>query len=256
LIARTRVARLLAGWRDVPPADLDAVVHTLMAVSQLLAELPELAELDINPLLVDHAGAVALDARVRVRRPPGAGAARFAIAPYPAALAETLDWHGQRLTLRPIRPEDEAQHRAFLDSLDPEDVRLRVFYSRRALARSELARLVQIDYTREMAFIATVEGEDGAPRPLGVARSIADPDNVEAEFGIILRHEMKGAGLGHLLMDKLIAYQRAAGTTRLFAIVLTENRRMLELGRQLGFADLPMAEDPSTRRLVLALQAT
>ncbi|CAM5793850.1 bifunctional acetate--CoA ligase family protein/GNAT family N-acetyltransferase [Ottowia pentelensis] len=256
LIARTRVARLLAGWRDVPPADLDAVVHTLMAVSQLLAELPELAELDINPLLVDHAGAVALDARVRVRRPPGAGAARFAIAPYPAALAETLDWHGQRLTLRPIRPEDEAQHRAFLDSLDPEDVRLRVFYSRRALARSELARLVQIDYTREMAFIATVDGEGGAPRTLGVARSIADPDNVEAEFGIILRHEMKGAGLGHLLMDKLIAYQRAAGTTRLFAIVLTENRRMLELGRQLGFADLPMAEDPSTRRLVLALQAT
>ena len=255
LIERTRVAHLLAGWRDVPPADVPAIVATLMAVSQLLADVPELAELDINPLLADHAGAVALDARMRVSRQAGAGAARFAIAPYPAALCETLDWHGQALTLRPIRPEDEAQHRAFLQSLDPEDIRLRVFYSRRHMERSELARLVQIDYTREMAFIATVDAPDGAPRTLGVVRALADPDNVEAEFGIIVRPETKGSGLGHLLMDKLIAYQRAAGTERLFAIVLTENRRMRELGRQLGFADLPIADDLETRRLVLPLQS-
>ena len=256
LIGHTRVARLLAGWRDVPPADMSAVVATLMAVSQLLADVPEVAELDINPLLVDHAGAIALDARVRVSPRQPAGAARFAIAPYPAELIQTLPWQGRTLTLRPIRPEDEAQHRAFLDSLSPEDIRMRVFYSRRHMERSELARLVQIDYTREMAFIATALGPDGAEQTLGVARASADPDNMEAEFGIIVRPELKGTGLGRILMNRLIEHLRAAGTQRLVAIVLTENRRMRELGRELGFTDHAMPEDPDTRRLVLSLQAS
>jgi acetyltransferase len=155
LIQRTRVARLLNGFRDVPPANLDAVVHTLQAVSQLLADVPELAELDINPLLVNHDGAMALDARVRLSPAKPAGAARFAIQPYPAELSETLDWAGQRITVRPVRPEDEAAHREFVDSLAPDDLRMRYFHSRRQMERGELARLVQIDYTREMAFIAT-----------------------------------------------------------------------------------------------------
>ena len=256
LIGRTRVARLLAGWRDVPPADMPAVIATLMAVSQLLADVPEVAELDINPLLVDHAGAIALDARVRVSPRQPAGAARFAIAPYPAELIQTLPWQGRTLTLRPIRPEDEAQHRAFLDSLSPEDIRMRVFYSRRHMERSELARLVQIDYTREMAFIATAPGPDGREQTLGVARASADPDNLEAEFGIIVRPELKGTGLGRILMNRLIQHLRAAGTQRLVAIVLTENRRMRELGRELGFTDHATPEDPDTRRLVLSLQAS
>jgi acetyltransferase len=192
--------------------------------------------------------------RVSPRQP--AGAARFAIAPYPAELIQTLPWQGRTLTLRPIRPEDEAQHRAFLDSLSPEDIRMRVFYSRRHMERSELARLVQIDYTREMAFIATALGPDGAEQTLGVARASADPDNMEAEFGIIVRPELKGTGLGRILMNRLIEHLRAAGTQRLVAIVLTENRRMRELGRELGFTDHAMPEDPDTRRLVLSLQAS
>ncbi|MCZ2406895.1 MAG: bifunctional acetate--CoA ligase family protein/GNAT family N-acetyltransferase [Burkholderiales bacterium] len=254
LIQRTRVARLLAGYRDVPPARLDAVIDTLTAVSQLLADVPEVAELDINPLIVNHEGAVALDARIRVSSARPAGAARFAIAPYPAELVETIDWQGQRLTLRPVRPEDEAQHRAFLESLDPEDIRLRIFHSRRTLERSELARMVQIDYTREMAFVATVPDAAGGERTLGVARALVDPDNVEAEFGIILRPELKGGGLGWLLMEKLIAYLRAAGTRRLVAMVLTENRRMRELGRALGFVETRLPQDPDLRYLALELQ--
>lgn len=253
LIQRTRVARLLAGYRDVPAADLDAVVATLMAVSQLLADVPEVAELDINPLIVNHEGAIALDARVRVSSALPAGAANFAIAPYPAQLAETIDWQGRRLTLRPVRPEDEPQHRAFLESLDPEDIRMRLFYSRRTLERSELARMVQIDYTREMAFIATTPAGDGSERTLGVARALADPDNVEAEFGIILRPELKGTGLGRLLMERLIAYQRQAGTQRLVALVLTENRRMRELARELGFVETGWPQDPDLRHIALAL---
>ena len=254
LIRRTRVSRLLQGYRDVPPTNVDAVVHTLQAVSQLLADIPELAELDINPLLVNHDNAIALDARVRVSAARPAGAASFAIQPYPAALSETVRWGGQTLTVRPIRPEDEAAHREFVDSLSPEDMRMRYFHSRRRLERSELAQLVQIDYTREMAFIATAPGPDGQPQTLGVARAITDPDNQQAEFGIIVRPGLKGHGLGQLLMERLIAHLRAAGTQQLVATVLADNQRMRTLAQRLGLSTSPNPEDPATLRLTLALQ--
>jgi acetyltransferase len=253
LVARTRVARLLKGFRDTPPADEGAVHGALLAVSQLLADVPQIAELDINPLLVDHDGAVALDARIRLSVTAPAGALNFAIRPYPSHLIETLSWQGRTLTLRPIRPEDEEQHLEFLTHLDPEDVRLRVFYSRRSIERTELARLTQIDYAREMAFVAAAPGSDGKEQTLGVVRAIADPDNVEAEFGIIVRSELKGAGLGELLMDKLIRTLREQGTQFLVATVLSENQRMLELARELGFADDPARGEPGTRAIRLAL---
>lgn len=254
LVARTRVSRLLRGWRDTPAADLDAVYATLMAVSQLLADVPEVAELDINPLIANHEGVIALDARIRLAAAKPAGAANFAICPYPSALAETLPWEGQTIELRPIRPEDEAAHIEFLSHLDPEDIRMRVFYSRRTMERSELARLTQIDYTREMAFIAVALGPDGVPRTLGVARALADPDNFSAEFGIIVRSELKGSGLGRLLMDKLIAFLRASGTRRLVATVLRENQRMLALARELGFRDAAVQPERDTVDIVLDLQ--
>ena len=255
LIGRTRVARLLKGYRDVPPANEDAVVRTLEAVSQLLADIPELAELDINPLLVNHEGAIALDARVRVSAACPAGARHFAIQPYPSGLSETLEWDGRRITIRPVRPEDEPAHRAFIDSLAPDDMRMRFFHSRPRLERTELARLVQIDYTREMAFIATADDASGTPQTLGVARAIADPDNVQAEFGIILRADLKGRGLGGLLLQRLIAYQRAAGTLRLVATILAENESMRALGRRLGFTEQPTPGDACTVQLSLALQS-
>jgi acetyltransferase len=254
LVRRTRVSRLLKGWRDVPPAHLDAVCATLMAVSQLLADVPELAELDINPLIVNHEGVMALDARIRLDAAGPGGAAHFAIRPYPAELAETVVWEGRTTELRPIRPEDEARHVEFLTHLDPEDIRLRVFYSRRTMERSELARLTQIDYTREMAFIAVAPGPDGLPQTLGVVRALCDPDNIQAEFGIIIRSELKGGGLGHRLMVKLIGYLRANGTRQLVATVLRENHRMLELARSLGFRDAAEQPESDTRAIELDLQ--
>jgi acetyltransferase len=254
LVSRTRIARLLKGWRDTPAADEGAILSVLLAVSQLLADVPELAELDINPLLVNHEGAIALDARIRLSAAQPAGAANFAIQPYPAELAETIEWQGRTLELRPIRPEDEAMHAEFLSHLDPEDIRMRVFYSRRSMERSELARLTQIDYTREMAFIAIAPGPEGLPQTLGVVRALADPDNLSAEFGIIIRSELKGGGLGRLLMDKLIHYLRDHGTQQLVATVLRENRRMLELAQSLGFHDAAAQDDGSTRSIVLNLQ--
>jgi acetyltransferase len=255
LVSRTRVSRLLQGWRDTPAAKLDTVYATLMAVSQLLADIPELAELDINPLIVNHEGVMALDARIRLSARRPAGAANFAIRPYPSELAQTLDWQGRTLELRPIRPEDEARHVEFLMHLDPQDIRMRVFYSRRTMERSELARLTQIDYTREMAFIAVAPGPDGLPQTLGVARAMADPDNVSAEFGIIVRSELKGSGLGHLLMQRLIDYLRANGTQQLVATVLRENTRMLELAHTLGFRPAPVQPEHDTQDIVLDLQA-
>ncbi|WP_431513244.1 GNAT family N-acetyltransferase [Variovorax sp. DAIF25] len=257
LVSRTRVARLLAGFRDHPPARLDALYDVLVAVSQMLADLPHLAELDINPLWLDEDGALALDARVRLSHTPVGGAERFAILPYPAQWVRTRTWNGRAIVVRPIRPEDDAQHRRFVESLDPEDARMRFFSVRKALPRSELARLTQIDYDREMAFIAEAADAQGCPQTLGVARTVSDPDNVEAEFAIVVRSDLKGQGLGTLLFEQLIEHARARGTERLVGIVLRENTRMLKLSAAMGFKADP-AEPPASglRRMVLALKSS
>jgi len=236
------VSRLLAGWRDVPAADTAAVERVLVAVSELLAAEPRLTELDINPLLADAGGVIALDARVRVSAAGPGGAARFAIRPYPAHLVRQLAWQGRVLTIRPVRPEDEPQHRAFLEQLSPEDIRMRVFYSRRTLPRTELARLVQIDYEREMAFVATVPGGDGTEQTLGAARAACDPDNERAEFGVVVRSDLKSQGLGGLLMQALIEHLRQRGTRQLVGEVLVENRPMRRLCLRLGFVEQPAGD--------------
>lgn len=256
LVSRTRVSRLLAGYRDHPPAKLDALHDVLIAVSQMLADLPQLAELDINPLWVDENGALALDARIRVASVPVGGADRFAILPYPTQWIRSQDWNGRTITVRPIRPEDEAQHRRFLEQLDPEDIRMRIFQTRRELPRSELARLTQIDYDREMAFIAEGLDAQGVPQTLGVARTVSDPDHAEAEFAIVVRSDLKGGGLGKLLLDQLIEHARNRGIGRLVGLVLRENTRMLNLSRATGFKADPIEPDSSgVRRVVLVLDA-
>ena len=262
MISRTRVARLLAGYRDHPAVDLDAVCDVLIALSQMLADLPELAELDINPLLADADGVIALDARVRIdpeaarlqsSETAAAGAARFAITPYPAELAETVTWQGGVIELRPIRPEDEPQHRAFIEQLAPQDLRLRFFCVRRELPRSELARLTQIDYAREMAFIAVQSVPGRPPQTLGVVRVFIDPDNVDAEFAIIVRSDMKGRGLGQLLMRKMIGFLTGRGTQRMVGAVLHENLGMRELARSNGFVVDAAGSDADALRIVLTL---
>jgi len=255
MISRTRVARLLAGYRNRKPADLDAIVRTLMQVSQLVADLPELVELDINPLLADASGAIALDARIRVAPAERTTSAldRLAIRPYPPELEQTIVWDGQPLLLRPIRPEDGAAHQAFFDALEDDDVRYRMFVRVRQLQPSQLARFTQIDYDREMAFIATRTGADGAPETLGVARVVADPDNIDAEFAVTVRSDLKGHGLGRILMEKLIAYCRARGTGAIVGEALPQNARVIRLVRSLGFEVTPgTADDTVHLRLPLA----
>jgi acetyltransferase len=253
LVQRAGVAAALRAQGDRPAADDAALHRVLVGLSQLLIDVSQIAEVDLSPLLAGSDCAVALRARVRLSLAAPAGALNFAIRPYPSNLVETLDWHGLALTLRPIRPEDEAQHLAFLGQLDPADIRMRVFYTRRSIERSELARLTQIDYAREMAFVAVDRDAAGQERTLGVVRAIADPDNVSAEFGIVIRSDMKGLRLGQLLMQRIIDYQRGQGTKKLMATVLAENTRMLELARRLGFTEAASDQGEGIRYIELLL---
>jgi acetyltransferase len=234
LVSRTRISKLLAGYRGRPPADIGAISRTLIELAHLIADVPEIVELDINPLLADDQGVLALDARIVVARSDTAGLDRFAIRPYPEELEEWISWQGRKVLLRPIKPEDGAQHVEFFNALDPQDIRYRIFMRIRELQRSQLARLTQIDYDREMAFIAAGEREPGRFETLGVVRGIADPDNVTAEFAIIVRSDLKGQGLGPILLRKLIDYCRNRGTKELVGEALADNQRVIGLVRRFG----------------------
>jgi acetyltransferase len=237
LIGRTRVARLLAGYRDRPAADQEAICRVLIQISRLVADLPQVLEIDINPLLADSHGVIAVDARVRIAPAAEAGDSRLAIRPYPSDLEEEIELDGHKVLLRPIRPEDEPAHHEFFTRLEPQDIRFRFFGVVKELDHSQLARYTQIDYEREMAFIAVPAlGGPGSPGgTLGVVRAICDPDNERAEFAIIVRSDMKGQGLGAKLLEKLIRHLHAHGTAQVVGEVLASNEPMLALAKRLGF---------------------
>lgn len=235
MIMRTRVARLLKGYRNEPAADLVALERCLIQISHLVADLPEVMELDINPLLADSRGIVALDARIRIGAPVGVGkTGRFAVCPYPDHLTERRLWDGREICLRPIRPEDGQAHQKFFATLDPEDVRYRFFVRMREILPSQLARFTQIDYDREMAFIATCK-DNGGETTLGVVRAICDPDRVRAEFAIIVRSDLKGKGLGSVLMEKLLNYLRDLRIYEVTGQALASNASLLGLAHRFGF---------------------
>jgi acetyltransferase len=254
LVGRTRVARLLAGYRNRPPADMDTLYAVLVQLSRLVSDIPEIVELDMNPLLADSAGTVVLGARMRLALADRSGSTldRLAIRPYPRELEETVEWQGQPLLLRPIRPEDAPAHLELFDALTPDDVRYRMFVRVRELTPSQLARFTQIDYDREMAFVATRDRPGAAPETLAVGRVVADPDNVSAEFAVTVRSDLKGTGLGTMMMEKLVAYCRQRGTREIVGEVLPQNARMIGLVRKLGFEVTPAGEEGvRTLRLVL-----
>ncbi|MBM3568000.1 MAG: bifunctional acetate--CoA ligase family protein/GNAT family N-acetyltransferase [Alphaproteobacteria bacterium] len=231
LIERTRIFRLLRGYRDRPPVDLAALALALVWVAQIAVDLPEIAELDINPLWADPEGVLALDARVKLL--PEGRRAVPAIRPYPTGFERKTRLGEREVLIRPIRPEDEPGHFAFFSRLAPEEIRFRFFGLVRSFDHGQMARFTQIDYDREMAFVA-IDPDSG--ETLGVARAVADPDNVDAEFAVVVRSDLKGHGLGRALMETLIGYCRGRGTRTLSGQVLGENRRMLDLAAELGFS--------------------
>ncbi len=255
LISRTRISKLLEGYRDQPRADLDAIGLTLIQISQLIIDIPEIIELDINPLLADDKGVIALDARIAIEPTTLSGAARLAIRPYPQELEESSALpSGRQLLIRPIRPEDEPAHYELFKHFTPDDIRFRFFGMVRQFPHSEMARFTQIDYDREMAFVATGKNERGQPETFGVVRAIAEPNNQSAEFAIIIRSDMKGQGLGRVLLEKIIRYCRAKGLQELVGEVLADNTAMLNLAKSLGFERHPTS-DSEVIQVKLLLQA-
>lgn len=254
LIARTRVYKELRGYRGRPPADLDAIALTLVKLSQLACDLDEVAELDINPLLADENGVIGVDARIHVRPLPANAkrGARLAIRPYPKELESEEDAPvlGTAL-IRPIRPEDAAGLLRFAEKLSPDDVRMRFFSAWRTLPPQQLARLTQIDYDRAMAFVMVARKTGDIA---GVARFFADPDNATAEFAVIVRTDLKGKGLGRILMQRLLDYARARGIGEVHGQVLRENTAMLAFCKDLGFTLKAEEGAPDIVRASLSLR--
>lgn len=247
MMRQTRIYRQLKGYRSQAPADLDMIALTLTRIAQIATDFSEVKELDINPLLASDSGVVALDARVRIGE-NGMGTRRLAIRPYPRELERTITAeNGEDYLLRPILPEDEpALHRAFAH-LTPEQIRLRFFAPMKHLSHMAAARFTQIDYDREMAFIITVPGVPGKAELYGAVHLNSDPDGEEAEYSIIVRHDLTRLGLGRILMEQVIEYAKQRGIKQVIGDVLRENRPMLSLCKQLGFSQ---KTDPNDRDIM------
>jgi acetyltransferase len=253
LISRTLVGSLLGGYRGHAAVDYPALIGAMLKVSQMACDLPALAELDINPLLADAHGVLALDARIRVRRPVPGEASRLAVRPYPSGLEEHIVVGEGNLLLRPIQPEDGERLAAFYAKAPASDMRLRFFLARREVPHSELARYCQIDYEREMTFIALAPPDAaGAQAMAGEVRAVCDPDNVKAEFAIQVASAWQRKGLGRALLEKLVRYLRERGTEQVIGQCLAENTGMASLARRLGFeVTRTPSEDTMSMRLVL-----
>lgn len=264
MMSRTRVWDLMQGYRNVPRADIEGVQRTLVLISQLISDHPQIRELDINPLLASDKGVLALDARVMVKAVEQTeGRARFAIRPYPSRLEKEIEIRdGRKFLMRPMRPEDEPLLQEMLHRSDPQDIRLRFFTPIRELTHEAAARLTQIDYGREMALAAIGPDDPAISEPgthnralYGVVRISADPDNEAAEYGVMVRSDMKGQALGRRLMEEIIDYAKAQGIKRIFGEVLRENTGMLELCEKLGFQRRAHPDDPALVDVSMTLVA-
>jgi acetyltransferase len=253
LIERTRIGRLLAGFRDRPPADRKAIISALNAVSQMIVDFPAIVSMDINPLLADANGAIALDARIEIdpsaieQRGPNPA---LVIRPYPAEWSKEVSSGGFDFCVRPIKPSDIELYPEFLARISPDDIRLRFLAPRKNFPDEMLKRLTQLDYDRDMAFVA-LNKKTGALA--GVGRLSGDPDRVVAEYALVVRTDLQGHGLGWALLRHMIDYARAEGFGRIEGIVLTENDTMLTMCREFGFSVMHDRDRPGLSKVELAL---
>jgi acetyltransferase len=237
LMEQTRIYPALKGVRGRAAVAMDRLEELLVRFSQLLADVPEIEEVDMNPVLASAERVVALDARVLLT-PPGAPASerRLAIRPYPNQFTTPFRLgDGTEVVVRPIRPEDEPLVIAMHAGHSERTIRMRFFSMLRRLTRDHLIRLCHLDYEREMALVA-VSRADGRPKILGVSRYYLDPETGTAEFAVVVGDAWQGQGLGRHLMQRLIEVARQGGVKRLVGPVLRENDPMLRLMHELGFA--------------------
>ncbi|NWG31363.1 MAG: GNAT family N-acetyltransferase [Rhodocyclaceae bacterium] len=255
MLASTRIAARLGAYRNMPPVNMEALEAVLLRVSEMVCELPWISEMDINPLIVDEYGAVAVDARIAIENLP-LTAGRYdhmAIHPYPSHLiTEYQTPDGQLVTIRPIRPEDAEMEQEFVRNLSPETKYYRFMNTLKELSPVQLVRLTQIDYDREMAFVALTQ-IDGKETEIGVARYAMNPDGESCEFAIVVADAWQGKGLARRLMGVIIDTARSRGIKYMNGDFLAENRRMIQFVTSLGFVLSPHPEDPGLKRGVLTL---
>lgn len=257
LIGRTQVSQVLGDYRDVGSVDIDALALTLVKLAQLAADVPAVREIDLNPLLADASGLMALGARVVVAREDRlavvSGNPRFAVAPYPNEQEERFALRdGSVIFIRPVRPDDEVMYGAFFATIPAEDLRLRFFAPIHNFSHAFLARLTQVDYARVYAVAAF----DAATNVmLGGVRLVLDAERRGGEYAILVAPSMKGKGLGRALMLRMIAAGRATGIERIEGFVLSENEAMLRMCRTLGFSSRHDAHERGVVRVVLELSS-
>ena len=239
MLSATRIFRLLAGYRDVPAADCDAIVRVMNAVSLMAVEFPEIAELDINPLLAGPDGVLALDARVRLAEP---GAERPPlIRPVPVQwAADLVTRDGTRLAIRPVVPADEAALADFFRHVTAEDLRFRFLSGIREVGHDRLVAMTQIDYRRSMHFLAFA-GE----LLVASAMLVSDPDRARAELAMAVRDGWKGKGISWTLMEHVLRYAEAEGIGSIESLESSENHAALALEREMGFTTRPCADNPA-----------
>lgn len=255
LIERARVAGTLGAWRGAAAIDMNALEQVLLRVSEMVCELPQLREMDINPVIVDEHGAVAVDARIVIDSAPAAARnyAHLSILPYPARYEQVWPMRGGgEYTIRPIHPDDAKMLQALVQGLSSESRYFRFVSAMTELSGPMLARLTLIDYDREMALVAVLKerkaGEDGAmvetERIIGVSRYITNPDKASCEFSLLVADDFNGKGLGSRLMLSIMEEARDKGLEEIEGLVLANNPGMLKLMRGLGFTVKTYAEDP------------
>ena len=256
MIEQTRIARLLGPYRNLPEIDMESLVQLLRRVSELVCELPHIQSLDINPLIADKNGVMALDARIQVARPASTldRYGHMAIHPYPKHLVSHMQLpNGTNITVRPIRPEDAAIEQGFVSKLSSQSKYFRFMRSLNELTPEMLVRFTQLDYHREMAMIAVLEGESEETE-LGVARYVTNPDGKSCEFALVVADEWQGKGLGTRLMSTLMDVARQHGLLRMEGEVLANNHNMLKLVERLGFELRTSHEDPGVKIVIKKLR--
>ena len=258
LISRTRISRLLEAFRDVPAVNEEMLVDVLLAVSTMACEMPWVQEMDINPLIADESGVVAVDARIVVDYPQISTDPyhHLAIHPYPVHLVKKVQLNdGTDMVIRPIRSEDAETEAKFVRDLSDESKYFRFMNTFHELSREMLVKLTQIDYHNEMALIAMVT-RGGEEEQIGVARYVTNIDKKSCEFALVVADAWHGRGIGHHLMRELMSVARDRELETMEGQVLGNNRRMLGLMTSLGFEAEMDADDESLRHVVAHLHKT
>jgi acetyltransferase len=255
MIAKTKAAKYLETFRQLPAANKKALIDVLLNISTMVSELPEILELDINPLIVDEHGVMAVDARIKAEVSHQLGPySHMAIHPYPHELIQYFQLtNGVNITIRPIRPEDAVLEKNFHQRLSERTKYFRFMQALHELTPEMIVRFTQIDYDREMAFVAVTE-DKSMPSELGVGRYLMNPDGNSVEFALVVADDCQCLGIGTRLMKALMQTAKAKGMSFFEGEVLVVNKPMLSLVTKLGFSIETITGDVEVVRVVKDLR--